>query len=102
MKKSNAAAMLGVMLAMANMGAPMAAPAAPTTQQQSQQQSSERREQAPMRISAPQVMVQYRNMFGGFGNASHKASRHLNQRQYRKLVRQNPHLRKSKKYRGKN
>jgi hypothetical protein len=25
-----------------------------------------------------------------------------NQRQYRKLVRQNPHLRKSKKYRGKN
>ena len=102
MKKNKSIAVLGAMLAMANMGAPMAAPVVvvENTQQQSSEQG--RREQAPMRISAPQVMVQYRNMFGGFGNASHKASRHLNQRQYRKLVRQNPHLRKSKKYRGKN
>lgn len=35
-------------------------------------------------------------------NFRHASSGFLNQRQYRKLCRQNPHLRKSKKHRSKN
>lgn len=89
-------------MAMANMTAPVAAASVTTQQEQGTERQSNRREQAPMRIAAPTMHMQFRNMFGGFGNPTHKASRHLNQRQYRKLVRQNPHLRKSRKHRSKN
>lgn len=50
----------------------------------------------------PTRPVMVRNAFGGFGNVSHKASRMLNQRQYRKLVKQNPNIYRSKKHRSKN
>lgn len=88
--------LLGALTALATMGAPsMAAPTVNAT-------THEVREGIADVKKAPRPVMQVRNAFGGFGNVSHKASRHLNQRQYRKLVRQNPHLRKSRKHRSKN
>lgn len=51
----------------------------------------------------PVAPVMKRNAFGGFGNELLKpAGVFLNQRQYRKRCRQNPHLLRSKKHRSKN
>lgn len=82
------------LIGLASMGAPSMA--APTVSQY------ESRDAVADIKKTPQPVMQIRNAFGGFGNASHKASRYLNQRQYRKLVRQNPHLKNSQKHRSKN
>ena len=55
--------------------------------------------------SAMKYNFSIRNMFGGFSGQSNPRKHKfgvLNQRQYRKLVRQNPCLLKSKKHRSKN
>jgi predicted metalloprotease len=54
------------------------------------------------RIIQPRI-IRERDILGGFSKVSHRQpGRFLNQRQYRKKVRQNRHLLNSKKHRSKN
>lgn len=75
----------------------VAEPTGSTTTQQ-----TNRRDAIAVKPEAPRPMMQVRKAFGFYGTESNKPSRFLNQRQYRKLVRQNPCLAKSKKHRSKN
>ena len=92
--------MRSVFRSLAALSAMMAMASAPFSAGASAKQSSNKE----MAVKSDQVAapVSYRNVFGGFGNASTKPSRFLNQRQYRKMVRQNPWIAKSRKHRKNN
>lgn len=92
MKPSALAAMMFAMMAGGPAG--MAANASNTT--------AVNRDMLPLK-QAPITKRQERTMTdGSWDRIGHPSGRFLNQRQYRNLCRQNPHLYKSKKHRSKN
>ena len=84
--------------AMAMMGAPSVIAA--SSNSGSVQTSN--RDAIKLDVKAPQPTQMVRNLSGLFGNASDKPYIVRNQRQYRKLVRQNPNIFRSKKHRNNN
>lgn len=88
-------ALVAMMLAM-GVGAPQAGMGT-----RSQQVSTINRDAIAEKVTPAASML--KNIMEGSGErAGHPANRFLNQRQYRKRCRQNPHLYKSAKHRSKN
>lgn len=85
------AALMGLM-------APNGGMKASTQSNQSQQQS--KKDAVQLQTQAPRPVEQRLNFTNG--GTGKDAGRVLNQRQYRKWMRQCPHMRKSKKFKGKN
>jgi hypothetical protein len=96
--KSSLKRVAAMMAGVAMMGAPVhsASPvSSPTGNVQSLKKDAVTKQVEPVRSVS-------RKQISGFSSNENNSGRFLNQRQYRKKCRQNPHLYKSKKHRSKN